>query len=100
MDPKFLSWYSNEIGRVWFERRGKQTTNLASISRSALQSLPVPIPPEEEQAAIVQTIEETLSRIDASREATQRELVRARSLERIILQRAFMGELVPVSGAR
>src|SRR5581483_6813129 len=31
-EPKFVSWWGNTFGRRWFEERGRQTTNLASLN--------------------------------------------------------------------
>lgn len=45
VDSKFVSYWGNEFGREYFEREGKQTTNLASINRAKLRALPVPLPP-------------------------------------------------------
>ncbi len=57
LEPRFVSWYTNTIGRDYFVRHGRQTTNLASINRTQLSRLPVPIPPREEQQAILDEID-------------------------------------------
>ena len=41
----FISHYANEMGRRFFVEKGKQTTNLASISLSKISQLPIPVPP-------------------------------------------------------
>jgi type I restriction enzyme, S subunit len=64
--PKFLSYYGNSVGSRWFESAGRQTTNLASISLTALRKLPIPMPPAEEQRKIVEVLEDHLSRLDAA----------------------------------
>ena len=94
-DPRFVSWHGNTFGRTWFERHGRQTTNLASLNLTTLKSFPVPVPPLEEQRRIVAEVEERLSRIDAMRASIERAQRRSAALRAAILERAFRGELVP-----
>lgn len=44
VDPRFISTHGNTWGQRWFEKNGKQTTNLASINLTTLKSFPVPSP--------------------------------------------------------
>jgi type I restriction enzyme S subunit len=64
-EPKFISWHGNTFGRRWFEERGRQTTNLASLNLTTLKSFPVPRPPMEEQRRVVAEVERQLSVADA-----------------------------------
>ena len=43
--PYFISHYGMRCGRRFFVEKGKQTTNLASISLSKISQLPIPVPP-------------------------------------------------------
>jgi type I restriction enzyme S subunit len=52
-----VSWYANTVGRDYFVRHGRQTTNLASINRTLLSRLPVPVPSQQEQRAILNEID-------------------------------------------
>jgi type I restriction enzyme S subunit len=92
---KYISFYTNEFGQDYFFEHGTQTTNLASISKSKLASLPIPLAPAEEQAEIVKLLEGALTRADR----VETEAARARALlDRLkdaILTKAFKGELVP-----
>src|SRR5207244_10129215 len=90
-EPRFVSWHGNTFGRDWFERHGRQTTNLASLNLTTLKSFPVPAPPLEEQRRIVAEIEERLSAVDALRAAIDRAQRRSASLRRAVLERAFRG---------
>lgn len=45
--------FNSNIGRDYFADASKQTTNLASINMTQLRSFPLPIPPLEEQRAIL-----------------------------------------------
>jgi type I restriction enzyme S subunit len=64
-NPKFISYYANSIGQTYFYAEGKQTTNLASINRTKLAALPIPLPRPEVQDAIVGEIEKHFTRLDA-----------------------------------
>jgi type I restriction enzyme S subunit len=93
LDPRFLSWHGNTFGQAWFQREGKQTTNLASISLNRLRQLPVPVPPFDEQRAIVGDLERRLSVTGAIRIEMGRVRSKARKLRVAILSAAFTGRL-------
>lgn len=93
-NPKFFSHYGNSRGVDYFLAYGKQTTNLASISKSALEALPVVVPPVEEQHEIVRQIEKLLAlagRVEAHCRTTQTHI---EHLTPILLSKAFRGELM------
>jgi type I restriction enzyme, S subunit len=93
LDPRFLSWHGNTFGRMWFQREGKQTTNLASISLSRLRQLPVPVPPLDEQREIVGDLERRLSVTSAIRAEIGHVRSKAKQLRAAILGAAFTGGL-------
>jgi type I restriction enzyme S subunit len=93
LDPRFLSWHGNSFSQEWFQREGKQTTNLASISLNRLRQLPVPVPPLDEQRAIVGDLERRLSVTVAIRIEIGRARSKARKLRIAILGAAFTGRL-------
>lgn len=93
--PKFLAWYANEAATHWFYANAKQSVNLASISLSTINLLPVPVPPRGEQESIVRRISEGLesfTRVENQLESIQ---VKATALRRALLAAAFSGKLVP-----
>ncbi|MEV0474442.1 restriction endonuclease subunit S [Streptomyces prunicolor] len=54
MLPDFLALYTaSPEGRAYFQRVGKQTTNLASINSTQVKQMPVPVPPVEEQRRLL-----------------------------------------------
>ncbi|WP_281412223.1 restriction endonuclease subunit S [Miltoncostaea marina] len=93
-EPKFVSLHGNTFGRRWFEKNGRQTTNLASISLGVLRRFPVPAPPLDEQRRIVDEVEARLSVIDDMLAAIDGATGRSAALRRAILECAFRGELV------
>lgn len=95
MDPKFVSLWGNTFGQQFFLSHGKQTTNLASINKTVLSSLPVPVPSYAEQLQIVSQIEAQTSVIDALEADIDLNLQKAEALRQSILKKAFAGELVP-----
>ncbi len=95
LDPRWVSWHGNTFGQQWFNDGGKQTTNLASLSKTTLRSFPVPVPPLQEQQRIVAAVEGQLSLIDAVEAMMRAAHQRASSLRSSILAAAFSGSLVP-----
>jgi type I restriction enzyme S subunit len=50
--PELISHYANEFGREFFFQRASQTVNLASINKTQLSRLPVPVIPLKEQQVL------------------------------------------------
>lgn len=64
--PEWLSAYTGSAAaQFYFMSRSKQSTNLASISSSNLMELPIPVPPDEEQAVLLAAMARETARIDA-----------------------------------
>ncbi len=93
LEPKFFSWYGNSTGRNYLTRAGKQTTNLASISRAKLGAMPVPLPPLAEQRRIVAEVERRLTAVGEIESVVAANLERVDLLEVTILRRAVGGRL-------
>jgi type I restriction enzyme S subunit len=70
--PDFLAAVSaSQIGKKYFLRSSKQTTNLASINSTQLKAFPVPCPPLDEQhriAAAMQGLDDHLENEEAYRD--------------------------------
>jgi type I restriction enzyme S subunit len=95
IEPKLVSWWGNTFGQGWFEGKGRQTTNLASLNLTTLKSFPLPIAPPEEQRRLVTEIERQHSFIEACERAVDAGLARSAALRRSVLESAFEGRLVP-----
>jgi len=93
--PELISYHGNTFGKLWFERAGKQTTNLASINMGILKRFPVPVIPVLEQKFIFNYIQTKLDMIDIQLEQNN-ELIKNCSRQRTnILNQAFEGKLIP-----
>ena len=91
---KYISLWGNSFGRDYFEKRGKQTTNLASINKTVLKDLPVPCCSPDECTEIVRILDDRLDAakvLDAEIEAS---LARAEALRHSVLRSAFAGQLL------
>jgi type I restriction enzyme S subunit len=65
--PEFLAeWIGTDMGKSYFRRCAKQSTNLASINSTQLKACPVPCPDIQEQQAIVAVLREVRSVVDHS----------------------------------
>lgn len=94
LDGRFISHYCNEVGREYFLRESKQTTNLASLSMSKVASLAIPIPPSAEIVAIVSIAAQALESCGELLSAVGGSTREATSLRQSILAAAFNGKLV------
>lgn len=92
--PEFLAYYINSpLARDYFAASAKQTTNLASINKTQLKSMPIPALSriEQEQAVSILAYQfETVSELRAMLDDT---LLQVSSLRRGILRSAFAGGL-------
>jgi len=93
--PELVSHHGNTFGKEWFQRAGKQTTNLASINMTMLRSFPVPVAPPEEQLAIREALSVCLSALDEQEAAVDVSLLQSEAQRKNILKAAFSGQLVP-----
>ena len=65
------------------------------ISVDRFKTLALPLPPQNEQRAIVAAVENVLSKIDAMEQELADQFARIASLRQSILKKAFAGQLVP-----
>ncbi len=87
--PEFLSaWTRTSGARRYFMLAGKQTTNLASINKTALGGLHLPVPPLPEQRAIAAA----LGDVDALLESLGRLIAKKRDLKQAAMQQLLTGQ--------
>ncbi|MFJ5533627.1 restriction endonuclease subunit S [Streptomyces sp. NPDC093261] len=83
MDPDFLALYTGSAeGRAYFQRVGKQTTNLASINSTQVKDMVVPVPPIEEQRRNLEPVRAVQSR---SR-ALERQIAKLRTIQQAVVE--------------
>lgn len=88
--PEFLNaWTSSPAARRYFLLAGRQTTNLASINKTSLGQLPVPVPTDTTEQ---QAIAEALSDADALIESLERLLAKKRHLKQGAMQQLLTGK--------
>jgi len=87
--------FESPLGRRFIEAHAASSAGQHNISMTMLQQMPVPLPPADEQVAIVEAASEKLSQIEAMEAEVERGLVRAGRLRQAILKAAFAGKLVP-----
>jgi type I restriction enzyme S subunit len=93
--PKWIAYYANtNEARAYFLASGKQTTNLASISKKNLSALPVPLPPVHVQETLVAEIDTQLSRLDEAVTTLQGIQAKLKQARASILKAAVEGRLV------
>lgn len=78
-----------------FRQIASITTSIAHLGAQRFAALEFPLPPEREQAAIIEVVNEKLSQIDALEAEVNRGLRRSGRMRQAILKAAFEGKLVP-----
>ena len=91
---KWISYWGNIFGQLYFEVHGKQTTNLASINKTVLSKFPIPLPPIEEQKETIRRLESQTLMIDHLEENITSSIGRLNTLRQSILKQAYVGRLV------
>lgn len=92
--PEFVAYWSlTKTAKDYFYSSSKQTVNLASINKTVLSALPVPLPTIEIQAQVISQIESRLSVCDQIEKTVDESLAKAESLRQSILKKAFEGRL-------
>lgn len=88
LEPAFLAaWPSADVGRSYFLVAGKQTTNLASINKTALGGLPVAVPAKVEQRAIA----EALSDVDGLLSSLEALIAKKWAIKQAAMQQLLTG---------
>lgn len=92
--PEYVAYWSMSApARNYFYTKGKQSVNLASINKSVLSALELPVPSLSKQKHIVQEIEEHLSVCNSIEKTIEKALEQAEAMRQSILKRAFEGRV-------
>jgi type I restriction enzyme S subunit len=92
--PEFVSIFGNTIGKVYFIKQGKQTTNLASINKTKLSAFPVPFCSLNEMTKIIELVTDKVGKTDRTIIEVDKKILHASQLKSSILAKAFSGELL------
>ena len=88
MLPDFLALYTaSPEGRAYFQRVGKQTTNLASINSTQVKQMPVPVPPVEEQRRLLGPVHAARRRAAV----LQRQIAKLRTIQQGVIEDLLSG---------
>lgn len=95
MQSELISHHGNTFGKLWFQKAGKQTTNLASINMTMLRMFPVPVAPATEQLEIMEQIRVQIESLYSQEHSIELALKQSSAQRQNILRAAFAGQLVP-----
>lgn len=88
--PRYLAFIlESSLGKAYFRAKGKQTTNLASINKTQVRGLPVPLPTVAEQDVIL----ERLGSVRSALEALEKEVEGYAALKAGLLQDLLTGKV-------
>ncbi len=92
--PEYVAfWSMSTPARNYFYQKGKQSVNLASINKTVLSALTLPLPALEKQREIVNRIDFRLSVCDSIEHTVDTALQQAEAMRQSILKQAFEGGL-------
>ena len=95
LHPEFFSAYVSSVyGRAWVATVVSQQVGQANVNGTKLRALRVPLPPADEQLALVTEMERRLAASERAAADIDIQLARAARLRQSILERAFSGRLV------
>jgi type I restriction enzyme S subunit len=95
LDSRFLKWWMLTDEFTALAARQQARTILPKINARALNALPIPVPPAEEQRRIVDVLEDHLSRLDAGLDQLRAAQRRNRSLRDAALRGELLGRRWP-----
>ena len=93
-NPRYVAYWSmSAFARNYFYNKGKQSVNLASINKTVLSALTLPLPSLTEQETALREIESRLSVCDEIEKTVDTALQQAEAMRQSILKQAFEGKL-------
>ena len=94
IEPKYVYyWIMSPVVQNSIEAMQSGSTNQVELSKSAVESTPIPVAPPEQQKQIVAKIEQLFSHIDAGIEALNTAKQRLIQYRQSVLKAAVTGEL-------
>ena len=90
--PEYVYYYL--LYRYEDTRRVGSGNNQKALNKERVSNLPIPLPPVDEQAAVVRELDKLLSVMEQLDREIRNRLTSVRSLRQAILKKAFAGQLV------
>ena len=93
-NPRYVAYWSmSAFARNYFYNKGKQSVNLASINKTVLSALTLPLPSLTEQETALREIESRLSVCDEIEKTVDTALQQAEAMRQSVLKQAFEGKI-------
>lgn len=94
--PDFLSFnLLSPPTQHWLKARSKTTAGQTNLTLEVCRSLPIPLPPQAEQTALIAVADEAINRVAEQAQAIEISLKQSAAQRKNILKAAFSGQLVP-----
>jgi type I restriction enzyme S subunit len=94
--PSFICRYLlSPLAQQWLKLQSKTTAGQTNLTLEVCRSLPFPLPPQEEQQALLAKLELAMDSISGQANAVKLALKQATAQRQNILRAAFAGQLVP-----
>lgn len=94
--PEFICHYLlSPLAQQWLKARSKTTAGQTNLTLEVCRSLPFPLPPQDEQKALLLHIDMALSSIVNQQQSIALTLQQSTAQRQNILRAAFSGQLVP-----
>jgi type I restriction enzyme, S subunit len=94
--PWFICRYLlSPVAQRWLKARSKTTAGQTNLTLEVCRSLPFPLPPQDEQQALLDNLEIAMNAIANQGQAINRSLKQSTAQRQNILRAAFAGQLVP-----
>ena len=95
VNPKYVKYYiDSDYGQNLLSGDAREVAR-KTLNLEQLKTLPIPVPPHEEQHEIVRRVESLFAKADAIEQQYQKLKDKVDTLPQAILAKAFRGELVP-----
>lgn len=94
--PSFICHYLlSVVAQQWLKARSKTTAGQTNLTLEICRALPFPLPPREEQHAILTLLESVLGSISGEISVIELGIKQSAAQRKNILKAAFSGQLVP-----
>lgn len=94
VEPAWLATVTrSDYAKAYFESRSKQSTNLASISATNIQELPVTMPPHQERQVIMEHTEQAMSELNNLMVVTEQTIELLRERRASMITAAVTGQI-------